>query len=118
MVTTRKPYCFTYAAVGSLWPNVPYTRESNRIRGCCTKHYQGHSSTGPREEKSYPQHDNPEKAANVGCVWNTSHWHGGPQFLAVNALTQLEDFVKEKKYADVAQTLAVCIYDISFPGVH
>ncbi|KAF7361607.1 Vacuolar protein sorting-associated protein 53 [Mycena venus] len=34
--------------------------------------------------------------------------------MLVNALTQLEDFVKEKKYADVAQTLAVRICDNSF----
>jgi hypothetical protein len=108
-VATTHTICHISRFTGSFWSNVPHTRKSNRVGGCCTKHHEGHSSTRSRKEKSYPQHDNFEKTANARCVRIPTSQHGSLKYHAVNALTQLEDFVKEKKYADVAQTLAVRI---------
>lgn len=108
-VATTHTICHISRFTGSFWSNVPHTRKSNRVGGCCTKHHEGHSSTRSRKEKSYPQHDNFEKTANARCVRIPTSQHGSLKYHAVNALTQLEDFVREKKYADVAQTLAVRI---------
>ena len=91
--------------------NVAYTRESYRVRGRCEEHNEGHPNVGSGEEEPHTQHDDFEEVPNVEYVLrNDPMTNVLNELFEANALGQLEGFIKEKNYGEIAQSLSVCRY--------